>query len=59
MPRKSANPEKSQKELLQIARELQIMLGEINQKIDHLIERCRRFHLTDNLSHSPKSRFFC
>lgn len=42
------------KEFLQIARELRLMLSDINQKLDHLIERYKQFHA---LSHSLESEF--
>ena len=57
MPRPKLTQARCRKELLQTVRELRIMLGEINQKLDHLIDRCRRFYLTDDLSHSPKRDF--
>lgn len=38
-------------------RELRMLLGEANQKLDHLIDRCRRFYFTADLSHSPKTEF--
>ena len=57
MARQNLTKAKCRRELLQTIRELRMLLGEINQKLDHLIERCRRFYFTDDLSHSPKTEF--
>lgn len=57
MPSKTRSSARTRKELLQTIRELRMLLGEINQKLDHLIDRCRRFYLTEDLSHSTKSEF--
>ena len=47
-----------QKLLIQHLRELRVMLHEMNQKLDHLIQSCRRFHFTDDFfSHSSNHEF--
>ncbi len=38
-------------------RELRMLLNEMNAKLDHLIERCRRFYFTDDISDSSLSEF--
>ncbi len=43
--------------MLGTLRELRVMLHEMNAKLDHLIERCRKFYLTDDISDSSLSEF--
>ena len=57
MPRTTRSRARNRKDLLQTIRELRMLLGEINQKLDHLIDRCRRYYLTEDLSHSTRSEF--
>ena len=47
-----------QKLLFTYLRELRMMLHEIDQKLDHLIQSCRRFYFTDDFSfHSSNHEF--
>lgn len=46
-----------QKLLLQHLRSLQQRLAEINAKLDHLIQSCRKFYVTDDFSHSSHHEF--
>lgn len=54
--RKRAAP-KDRKAVIQALRELQMMLHDINHKLDHLIERYRKFYFTDDFSHSNHHEF--
>jgi hypothetical protein len=48
MAKRKARLTAHQKLLLRHLCELRAMLAELNQKLDHLIQSCRRFHFTDD-----------
>ena len=57
MAQKKVHLSAPQKLLLQHLRSLQQRLAEINAKLDHLIQSCRKFYFTDDFSHSPHEEF--
>jgi hypothetical protein len=57
MTKQKQTTAKCQRELFQTLRELRMMLHEINQKLDHLIERYRSYSLADPFSDSSLREF--
>ena len=48
---------KDRKAVLQVLRELRMMLHDMNHKLDHLIERYRKFYFTTDFSDSNHHEF--
>ena len=48
---------KDRKAVLHLLRELRMMLHDTNHKLDHLIERYRKFYFTHDFSNSPHHEF--
>lgn len=57
MAKQKRSSSKDRKAVIQALRELQMMLHDINHKLDHLIERYRKFYFTTDFSDSSHHEF--
>jgi hypothetical protein len=57
MAKRNISSLKDRKAVLQVLRELRMMLHDMNHKLDHLIERYRKFYFTTDFSDSSNHEF--
>ena len=57
MTKRKASSLKDRKAVLHVLHELRMMLHDMNHKLDHLIERYRKFYFTTNFSDSNHHEF--
>jgi hypothetical protein len=57
MRKQKSHPSDGPHAVLSTLRQLRMMLSEMNAKLDHLIEQCRKVYLTDSISDSFPSEF--